>query len=93
MSQHRDKKGCNTVPSLQIQAVYENGVLKPEQPLPLAEHQRVQVSIQTVAEQQRPGNASPSRAKATSGMLGWTGDAATVERLALDAEFGIEESP
>jgi len=34
-----------------------------------------------------------SRAKATSGMLGWTGDAATVERIALDPEFGIEESP
>ncbi|HVA44761.1 MAG TPA: antitoxin family protein [Pirellulales bacterium] len=78
--------------SLLIQAVYENGVLKPEQPLPLAEHERVQVSIQTMAGRQ-PSDPAASRAKATSGMLGWTGDAATVERLALDPEFGIEESP
>ena len=79
--------------SILVQAIYENGVLKPDRPLPLAEHERVQVSIQTVTGQRPPGNASLSRAKATSGMLGWTGDAATVERLALDPEFGIEESP
>ncbi|HQU42427.1 MAG TPA: hypothetical protein PK867_06425 [Pirellulales bacterium] len=26
-------------------------------------------------------------------MLGWSGDAETAERLALDAGFGVEESP
>lgn len=76
-----------------VQAIYEDGVLKPEQPLPLTEHERVQVSVQAVAQESAPGNVGMSRAKATSGMLGWTGDSDTVERLALDPEFGIEESP
>lgn len=79
--------------SFLFQAIYEDGVLKPEQPLPLAEHERVQVSVQAVATQPAADDVRVSRAKATSGMLGWTGDAATVERLALDPEFGIEESP
>lgn len=75
-----------------VQAIYEDGVLKSEQPLPLAEHQRVQVSVQTVPKEPASANVCVSRAKATSGMLGWTGDAVTVERLALDPEFGVEES-
>ena len=29
-----------------VEAVYENGVLKPTQPLPLKEHETVQVTIQ-----------------------------------------------
>lgn len=68
---------------LLVDATYENGVLTPDQPLPLGERERVQVSIRTAV----------SRARATSGMLGWTGDAETVERIALDPEFGIHESP
>ncbi len=31
--------------SIQMEAVYENGVLRPLQPLPLTEHQRVTVAI------------------------------------------------
>ena len=30
---------------------------------------------------------------ATFGIIGWKGDAATVERIALDAEFGVDEAP
>ena len=87
------KERVSTIESFLVQAIYEDGVLKPEQPLPLAEHERVQVSVQAVAKESAWGNVHVSRAKATSGMLGWTGDAAAVERLALDPEFGIEESP
>jgi predicted DNA-binding antitoxin AbrB/MazE fold protein len=32
--------------ALTVEAVYENGVLKPAQPLPLKEHERVQVTVQ-----------------------------------------------
>ena len=32
--------------SLTVQATYENGVLKPDRPLPLQEHERVQLTIQ-----------------------------------------------
>ncbi len=31
-----------------VDAIYENGVLKPAQPLPLAEHARVQVTVETL---------------------------------------------
>ena len=30
-----------------VEAVYENGVLKPKQPLPLQERQTVQITVQT----------------------------------------------
>lgn len=68
---------------LLIEAVYEAGVLKPDQPLPLGEHQRVQISIVPAV----------SRVQATAGMFGWKGDAETLERIALDPEFSVEESP
>jgi predicted DNA-binding antitoxin AbrB/MazE fold protein len=69
--------------SITIKAVYENGVLKPEQPLPLQDKERVTVTI-------RP---AISLARQTAGMLRWTGDAETLERIARDPEFGILESP
>jgi predicted DNA-binding antitoxin AbrB/MazE fold protein len=36
-----------------IDAIYENGVLKPINPLPLQEHSRVRVSLEMVPEQSR----------------------------------------
>lgn len=78
--------------SLLIQAVYENGVLKPEEPLPLAEHERVQVSIHP-APPQPSAETTDDPVRASYGMLGWKGDAETAERLAVDPEFGVEESP
>lgn len=81
------------VQSLSIQAVYENGVLRPEQPLPLAEHQRVQVSIHALAQQPASSDLSDDPVRASYGMLGWKGDSETLERIAMDPEFGVEESP
>jgi len=69
--------------SLRVEAVYQNGVLKPAQPLPLAEHERVIVTIQPAI----------SLARQTAGMVPWTGDVETLERLARDPDFGIMESP
>jgi predicted DNA-binding antitoxin AbrB/MazE fold protein len=68
---------------LTIEAIYENGVLKPTQPLPLREHEQVTVTI-------RPGR---SVARQTAGMVPWTGDVETLERLTRDPEFGIREAP
>lgn len=79
--------------SLLIEATYEDGVLKPEQPLPFAEHQRVQVSVHPVPQEQRSVDTADDPIQASYGMLGWKGDAETAERLALDPEFGVEESP
>ena len=39
--------------TLTVEAVYENGVLKPIQPLPLKEHERVQVTIQPTTSRAR----------------------------------------
>ena len=66
-----------------VEATYEDGVLKPTEPLPLGEHQRVQITI----------HAEINPVRASFGLLGWTGDAETVRRVALDPEFGIEECP
>ncbi len=51
--------------SLTVEAIYENGVLKPAQPLPLKEHEQVRLSIQQ-------GESPLVRAY---GIMGWTGDA------------------
>lgn len=68
---------------LTIEAVYENGILKPDRPLPLNECQRVQVSIHTPIDP----------VLASAGMFNWKGDPETLERIALDPEFGTRCSP
>jgi predicted DNA-binding antitoxin AbrB/MazE fold protein len=72
--------------ALTVEATYENGVLKPVQPLPsLAEGARVWLTVHIAAEEDRVRKAY--------GLLGWTGDAETVQRVALDPEFDILGSP
>jgi predicted DNA-binding antitoxin AbrB/MazE fold protein len=68
---------------LTIEAIYENGVLKPTQTLPLQEHERVTITIQPAI----------SLARETAGMIPWTADAETLESLTRDPEFGTLESP
>ena len=67
---------------LTIEAIYENGVLKPAQPLPLNEHEKVQITIE------------PYRtwAERTAGMLKWTGDPEILRRVAEGDEFSVLES-
>jgi predicted DNA-binding antitoxin AbrB/MazE fold protein len=69
--------------TLTVEAVYENGVLKPAQPLPLKEQERVQVTV----------HVQQSVARESAGILRWRGDWETLRRLAEDDEFGIMESP
>jgi predicted DNA-binding antitoxin AbrB/MazE fold protein len=69
--------------TLTIEAIYENGVLKPSQPLPLKEHEKVRITVEQ-------GDSPLLRAYR---IIGWTGDAETLERIALDPEFLPEESP
>jgi predicted DNA-binding antitoxin AbrB/MazE fold protein len=64
-----------------VEAVYENGVLKPAQPLPLKEHEQVSVTIQT-------GDSPLLRAY---GIVGWNGDPEVLRRLALSPTFDLEE--
>ena len=69
--------------AITVEATYENGVLNPVQPLPLKEHEKVRITVEQ-------GDSPLVRAY---GVIGWTGDAETVERVALDPEFLLEESP
>ena len=66
-----------------VEAVYENGVLKLDKPLPLQDHDRVQVTVRV----------KPSVARESAGMLRWRGDWETLRRIAEDDDFGIMESP
>jgi predicted DNA-binding antitoxin AbrB/MazE fold protein len=67
--------------TLTVEATYENGVLKLAQPLPLKEHARVQVTLQTA------GNW----VEATAGLLGWTGSSEELQYFALDPELDPQE--
>jgi predicted DNA-binding antitoxin AbrB/MazE fold protein len=69
--------------SFTIEAIYENGVLKPAQSLPLKEHEKVTVTIEVAG----------TWTERTAGMLKWTGDPEVLRRIAEDDEFGILESP
>ena len=65
-----------------IDAVYENGVLKPSQPLPLKERERVEVTIKP----------KTSWVEETAGIIGWTGSHEELRYFALDTELDPEES-
>ncbi len=69
--------------SLVVDATYENGVLKLEQPLPLDEHAKVRVVVESQF----------SSISEAYGIVGWKGDHATLERFALDPELDPQEGP
>jgi predicted DNA-binding antitoxin AbrB/MazE fold protein len=69
--------------AITIEATYENGVLKPSQPLPLNEHEKVRLTVEP----------AQTWAERTAGMLRWTGDPEVLHRIATDPEYGISESP
>jgi predicted DNA-binding antitoxin AbrB/MazE fold protein len=60
-----------------IDATYENGVLKPAEPLPFQEHTKVRVTV-----------AVPSNwVQETAGLLKWTGSPEELQRFAEDPEL------
>ena len=62
--------------TLQVEATYENGVLKPSQELPLQEGQKVTITIQPAG----------SAAKRFSGRLRWTRDPEELRRYLNDPD-------
>ena len=76
--------------SIIVEAIYENGILRPAQPLPFSERERVTIAVSSGAPDEVLGEVLGER---SYGILGWTGDSATVQRIALDPEFGLSESP
>lgn len=72
--------------AITVEAVYENGALKLPKPIPLLrEGNRVWITLHISAEE--------NVVQRSYGIIGWTGDAETVRRVALDPEFDILESP
>jgi predicted DNA-binding antitoxin AbrB/MazE fold protein len=68
--------------TIEVDATYENGVLRLDQPLPFKEHERVKVSV----------NPTMSRARRAAGMMGWTGDPEILRHIAESPEAGKAES-
>ncbi len=69
--------------TITIEAVYENGVLKPMQALPLEEHQKVRVTVE----------ADNSPLLAAHGIMGFQGTAEQAEYFALHPDLLPEETP
>jgi predicted DNA-binding antitoxin AbrB/MazE fold protein len=63
--------------TLTVQAIYEDGVLKPTQPLPLTEHEKVRITIEP----------ADNWVRATAGMLKWQGSSEDLERFAEDPDL------
>ena len=68
--------------SITIEAVYENGVLKPSEPLPFKEHEKVQITLK----------AAVSRVRQTAGLIGWTGSQEDADFVALSPELDPQEN-
>lgn len=69
--------------ALTVEAVYEDGVLKPAQPLPLREHETVRVTVHPIG----------SHVRQTAGLIGWTGSQEDADFVALSPELDPEEAP
>ena len=67
--------------TITVEALYEDGVLKPVEPLPFKEHERVRVTVQETT----------NWVQETAGMIQWAGDHETLRRLAEGVEFDPQE--
>ena len=69
--------------TITVEAIYENGTLKLAEPLPLKEHEKVQVTVQT----------STSDARQTAGMIPWTRSVEELDYLIDSVENDPMEGP
>ena len=69
--------------TLTVKAIYENGVLKPKQALPLQEHEKVRVTIEPRSNWVRE----------TAGILKWKGSHEELRRFAEDPELDYPPPP
>jgi predicted DNA-binding antitoxin AbrB/MazE fold protein len=63
--------------AITVEAVYENGVLKPAEPLPFKEHEKVQITVQ----------ACVSNLADSYGILGFQGTVEEANYFAMDPEL------
>ena len=69
--------------AITVEAIYENGVLKPTRPLPLKEQERVQLTVQTTR----------NWVEATAGLMGFQGTVEEADYFALDPELDYPPPP
>jgi predicted DNA-binding antitoxin AbrB/MazE fold protein len=69
--------------TLTVEAVYEDGVLKPAQPLPLKEHEKVQITVHTPV----------SNLADSYGIMGFQGTAEEADYFAMDPELDYPPPP
>lgn len=69
--------------TLTVEAVYENGVLKPTQPLPLKDKERVEITIQT----------KRNWVEETAGIMGFQGTSEEADYFAMDPELDFPPPP
>ena len=74
---------------LVVEAIYENGVLKPSRPLPLQEHEQVRVTVDRSADKHQPLDA----VKRSYGLIQWTGSTEDLDYLINDVENDPLECP
>jgi predicted DNA-binding antitoxin AbrB/MazE fold protein len=67
--------------SITIEAVYEAGVLKPAQPLPFQEHEKVRITVVPAL----------SRMRRSAGLIGWTGSQEDADFVALSPELDPQD--
>jgi predicted DNA-binding antitoxin AbrB/MazE fold protein len=69
--------------AITVDAVVENGLLRPMAPLPLAENERVRITVEPRA----------NWVQESYGLCRWAGDAEELRRLALAPDLDLEERP
>ena len=67
--------------SITVEAIYEDGVLKPVRALPLLEHQKVEITVKAAA----------SRVRQSAGLMGWTGSQDDADFIATSPELDPQE--
>ncbi|MFL5342163.1 MAG: antitoxin family protein, partial [Gemmataceae bacterium] len=75
--------GRGMIMAIIVDAVIENGLLRPTQPLPFAENETVRIIVQPKGDWVQD----------SYGLCGWKGDAEDLRRLALSPELDLEEEP
>jgi predicted DNA-binding antitoxin AbrB/MazE fold protein len=69
--------------TLTVEAIYENGVRKPLQPLPLKQHEKVRITVKPAV----------SRVRKSAGLIGWTGSQEDADFVTLSPELDPQEDP
>jgi predicted DNA-binding antitoxin AbrB/MazE fold protein len=69
--------------TISVEATYENGVLKPAQPLQLQEHAKVRLTIEPAT----------NWVDETAGICGWKGSVEEADLFAMDPELDYPPPP